>query len=276
MANKPTAALVMSMAEISKLTVADAANLFAVKTTTVSRAFMDCAKLIVHIQSKLLPSQTVFGLLEKKGVRKSTIRNAQQAARVWNDLVERELVTEKQFEKLSYMDFVAINSAVKEKGVHSVGPLVAAGDLDEIEFIAEHKMTTAEKKAADAKKAPKPEPAAAPKRETAPVPGEKVTTLTEPPKKDVTTLAAQQVAPEPVVEAPKAPERAPEITNIVEMKAAKLSFNDARLALDTLTSVASDESLTDEEFLILSSEIVALANLVVDKEVSIRAKSKAA
>lgn len=78
------------------------------------------------------------------------------------------------------------------------------------------------------------------------------------------------------MEAPKAPERAPEITNIVEMKPAKLSFNDARLALDTLTSVASDEGLTDEEFLILSSEIVALANLVVDKEVSIRAKSKAA
>lgn len=273
MANKPTAALVMSMAEISKLTVADAASLFAVKTTTVSRAFMDCAKLIVHIQSKLLPSQTVFGLLEKKGVRKSTIRNAQQAARVWNDLVERELVTEKQFEKLSYMDFVAINSAVKEKGVHNVGPLVAAGDLDEVEFIAEHKMTTAEKKGADAKKASKVEPSKTPEKTKE---GEKVTTLTEPPKPNVTTLAAPQVAPEPVVEAPKPPEAPVEISNIVEMKPAKLSFNDARLALDTLTSVASDESLTDEEFLILSIEIVALANLVVDKEVSIRAKSKVA
>jgi hypothetical protein len=259
---------VMAMSEISKLNQADAVNLFVDKTTAVTRAFMDSAKLIVHIRSTMTKAQTVHGLLGKKGIRTSTINNAMQAVRVWDALVVRELITEKQFDKLSYSSFVEVNSAIKVKGVEAVGILVAAANLAELEHIAEHKETSAETKAKhDAKpaaaepakapeKKPEPKPAPAKKSEPEKTPeGEPVTTLTEPEKKDVTTLEA-------------------DVTNIVEMPRKDVTLADGEALIDSLQNVFAE--LSEADFIVLSGKLVELTDLVVEKEAALRSKKKAA
>jgi hypothetical protein len=272
------AVTVMSMETISKLNQADAVNLFVDKTTTVTRAFMDSAKLIVHIRSTMTKSQTVHGLLGKKGVRTSTINNAMQAVRVWDDLVVRKLVTEEQFDKLSYAMFVDINAAIKCKGAVNVGPLVATGKLDEVEHIAEHKETSAETKARLAEKpkaaeTPKKEPEKKPEpKKDEPKPdvtkeGEPIRHLTEPERKDVTTLEMKPVAT-------PAPAKEPEVTNIVEMPKKEVTLADGRGLLDSLQNVFAE--LPEADFVLLAKDFMVLADIIVEKEFAIRSKAKAA
>jgi hypothetical protein len=276
-ANAVPAASVMSMEAISKLNQADAVNLFADRTVSVSNMFKESAKLIVHIRGTMTKSQTIHGLLGKKGIRTSTINNAMQAVRVWDDLVVRKLVTEQQFDKLSYATFVEINAAIKVKGAVNVGPLVAAGNLDEIEHIAEHKETSdetskrlAEKpKAAEPTKEPEKKPD--PKKEE-PAPdvtkkGEKITHLTEPERKDVTTLETKPVAT-------PAPAKEPEVSNIVEMPRKEVTLADGRGLIDSLQNIFAE--LAEADFVLLAKDFMVLADIVVEKEFAIRSKAKAA
>lgn len=279
MANKAKQSLapVMSMAEISKLNQADAVTLFVDKTTTVSRAYMDSAKLIIHLKSTLAKNQTIHGVLGKKGVRTSTINNAMQAVRVWESLVEKKHISEGQFDKLSYAQFVDVNAAVKAKGIEVVAPLVCAGDIDEIEFIAEHKITSEEKKAQTAAQSPAPsatdkkpekKPAPAKKGEPDKAPettpdGEKVTHLTEPPKEGVTTL---EVAP------PK-PEEKPIITNIIQMPKKAVTLAEGEAMIDSLQNVFAE--LSEDDFVKLSGKLVELADTVVEQTATIRSRKAA-
>jgi hypothetical protein len=267
MATKTAALVVMSMAAISKLTQAETVNLFAEKTATVSRAFMDCAKLVVHLRTTLSKSQTVYGVLGKKGVHTSTINNALVAVKVWDALVVPKLLTEGQFETISHHAFQSILKAVKvTDDARSIAALVIVQDRDEIEFIADNGITSASKKAADdkaardAKPASAKEPAKEPaKRETAPpvqkTPDDKeVTTLTEPPKEEVTTL---HVAP--VQEAPKVVEEAPK--NVVQMPSQNdggYGFKDAIRMIDEIESIAL--TLNPDELLGLCAKLVALTD----------------
>lgn len=256
---------VMSMAEISKLSQADAVSLFVEKTTTVTRAYMDSAKLIIHLRTTFSKTQTVHGVLGKKGVPTSTINNAMQAVRVWDELVATKLITESQFDKISYPRFVLINAAVKAKTAKLVGPLVASGEFDEVEFIAEHKITSAEHKARTAaappaKKEPEKKPQEKPAEATPE--GEKVTHLTTPEPEKVTTLEVVPSAP-----------AEPKITNIVQMPRKKATLAEGEALIDSLQNVFAD--LPPEEFLKLSGQLYTFAETVLEQESTIRAQKAA-
>lgn len=274
MAKKAQSVLaVMSMAEISKLSQSDAVNLFVEKTTTVSRAYMDSAKLIIHLRTTFSKSQTVHGTLGKKGVATSTINNAMQAVRVWDELVTAKLVTEEQFDTISYPRFVLINAAIKAKKVEVVGPLVASGNFDEVEFIAENKITTAEHKVkpavpvpatvttpvVTATKPPEKKPEAAPEKKPEAVPektpeGEKITHLTQPEPEKVTTLKTEQ----------------PKVSNIIQMPRKAATLADGEALLDSLQNIFAD--LPPADFITLSHKLVVLADTVVEQESAIRSK----
>ncbi len=108
----PSAERVTPFAEIQKLTLAQTVERFTASIRTSSSMFMLAAKLILHIAVIVKAPQNVGGLLRKTGIRKTTIDNARQAARVFEELVVRKHITEAQFDRLTLAECVVINQAM--------------------------------------------------------------------------------------------------------------------------------------------------------------------
>jgi hypothetical protein len=113
----PLAVSVTPFADIQKLTQGETAVRIVVEGNTANRAFINVAKLGLHLESTLKPGQTLGGVIIKlakvpAGDRrrvKSTIDNARQAMRVWKELVPDGHINEGEFDRFTYYDCVAIN-----------------------------------------------------------------------------------------------------------------------------------------------------------------------
>lgn len=112
---------VTPFAEIQKMTQGQALEAFVAQSRLANRMFVITAKLMLHLALTVLKHQTVGGLLAKSGIRKTTIDNARQAARVFEELVLPPQIafTEEQFDALTFAECLAINrsmsGAAKEK-----------------------------------------------------------------------------------------------------------------------------------------------------------------
>src|SRR4051812_28945214 len=107
LAHKPPTDSVTPFAVIQKLTPEQTVEQFIAATRSANRAFVLTAKLILHLALTLKPGQTIGGLLKKSGIRKTTIDNARQAARVFEELVLPKEIdfTEAQYDELTYAEF---------------------------------------------------------------------------------------------------------------------------------------------------------------------------
>ncbi len=113
----PLAVSVTPFADIQKLTQSETAVRIVVEGNAANRAFINVAKLGLHLESMLKPGQTLGGVIIKlakvpAGDRrriKSTIDNARQAMRVWKELVPDGHINEGEFDRFTYYDCVAIN-----------------------------------------------------------------------------------------------------------------------------------------------------------------------
>ena len=77
----PVEVAVLSIAEISGLTPAATADIFAASTNNRRKAFINQGKLVFHLdQCKLPKGQSVYGLLQKRGVAEGSIHQARMTA----------------------------------------------------------------------------------------------------------------------------------------------------------------------------------------------------
>lgn len=170
----PSAERVTPFAEIQKLTQAQTVEQFVAQIRHAARAFALAAKLILHLAVTVKPPHTVGGLLRKSGIRKTTIDNARQAARVFEELVLQKHISEAQFDQLSFAECVTINRAMsggakeKQSGKKVVALMRSHPQTwdEELDCLARHGWSVAaqakiekvaakeaEKKAAEATKA---------------------------------------------------------------------------------------------------------------------------
>jgi hypothetical protein len=103
---------VTPFAEIQKMTQTQTVEQFVAQMRHAARAFALAAKLILHLAATVKPPQTIGGLLRKSGIRKTTIDNARQAARVFEELVLPKHISETQFDQLSFAECVTVNRAM--------------------------------------------------------------------------------------------------------------------------------------------------------------------
>ena len=102
---------VLAMADAEALPQKERISLFKSKTDSHQRLFIELAKLFRAIERGLRANQQIFPLLMKAGVKKGSISNASQAARVF-DLVEQGHLTEAEFDSFTWADCVAIVRAI--------------------------------------------------------------------------------------------------------------------------------------------------------------------
>lgn len=127
MTQMPSDGRVTPFAVIQKMTPKQAVEQFVANTIASVRMFALCAKLMLHLAVTVKAPQTVGGLLRGKGIRKSTIDNARQHARVFEELVLPKHITEAQFDQLSFAECVVINRAMSGKAKEKqTGKKVAA------------------------------------------------------------------------------------------------------------------------------------------------------
>jgi hypothetical protein len=110
----PSAVSVTPFAVIQKLTQGQALEQFVAESRAAARMFVLTAKLILHLALTVKKGQTVGGLLAKSGIRKTTIDNARQAARVFEELVLPPQVafTEAQYDRLTFAECLVINRSM--------------------------------------------------------------------------------------------------------------------------------------------------------------------
>lgn len=98
----PLAAL--SFAEASAMSRAEAITRFQVEASAGQRAFSAMGKLFRCIEASLTKKDKgIFPLLTKAGIPKGSVSNASYAAKVF-DLVDKGLLTEAEYDKLSHSD----------------------------------------------------------------------------------------------------------------------------------------------------------------------------
>jgi hypothetical protein len=167
----PLAVSVTPFADIQKLTQGETAVRIVVEGNTANRAFINVAKLGLHLESTLKPAQTLGGVIIKlakvpAGDRrrvKSTIDNARQAMRVWKELVPNGNITEEEFDRFTYYDCVAINrvmsgAAKQQLSAAAVALMIHASPdqwHEDLDSLATHGETVADRElrlAEDARK----------------------------------------------------------------------------------------------------------------------------
>lgn len=129
-----TASVTPSVAELQKLTPAQAAANFVLQTTAAVRAFIVAAKLLIVLEPTLKPGQTLGGIILKltnvpKELQrrvKSTIDNGRYAMRVWKELVMDGHIAEPVFDTFTFGDIVSINRVMSGASRQNLtGPDVA-------------------------------------------------------------------------------------------------------------------------------------------------------
>ena len=94
----------LSYAEAASMTRAEAVTRFQVEASAGQRAFSAMGKLFRVIEASLTKKDKgIFPLLQKSGIPKGSVSNASYAAKVF-DLVDKKLLTEAEYDRLSHAD----------------------------------------------------------------------------------------------------------------------------------------------------------------------------
>lgn len=110
-----TASIITSLAALSVLKVTELCTRFAERATVTRSAFAEMGKLHRCITGNLKKGQTIYGELRKLGVKDSTISNASYAARTIENLVEKNHITEAEYDAMTFADHLAISRVMGDK-----------------------------------------------------------------------------------------------------------------------------------------------------------------
>jgi hypothetical protein len=160
------AVLVTPIAVFQALKPAARCETFAEKDRVNRVSFSELGKLHVLISEDIAADnaahpkrkpRTIYDELRKLGVRDSSISNASYAARAWNTLVSAELITELQFDALTFQDCFKISRAMSHRSALQLDAAAVAelinkqpDDFDvELACLYEHGITAEEKRAKD-------------------------------------------------------------------------------------------------------------------------------
>jgi hypothetical protein len=163
---------ILSLSEIAGWTTEHAADEFAARAKTANRLFIEQGKLVYHIRSqKLKRGQTVYGLLQSRGVSQGSVDIACKVAEVIEAVVTPGHLEESRFD--SVMTFRIANRSralLQGKGAIQLTPeafaaLLTSGDAasigDDMECLVEHGVTVKDREIAIAAKAAEEEAAKA-------------------------------------------------------------------------------------------------------------------
>ena len=156
----------LSLADVSALTIAATCDLFANRVKTASKAFLDQGKLVHHLRnSKLKPGQTVYGLLQAKGVSEGSIQSAVTVADMIDAVVISGHLAEDRFDECITFRTARMSRQLfqgkAKSGLKLEGAAIAALMLSgttaavgaELDCLCEHGVTIAERETAQAEQA---------------------------------------------------------------------------------------------------------------------------
>ena len=155
----PVEVAVLSIAEISGLTPAATADIFAASTNNRRKAFINQGKLVFHLdQCKLPKGQSVYGLLQKRGVAEGSIHQARMTADLIGALVVPGHMTEARFDEVATFRIVRQarrlwqGKAKVKLTPEAICAILETGDSSqigaELDCLADHGQTIAEREAA--------------------------------------------------------------------------------------------------------------------------------
>jgi len=154
----PAAATIAALtyAEVTALSQSARVERFAVEAMASQRAFSAMGKLFRAIESALSKKDKgIYPLLIGAGIKKGTVSNASYAAKVF-DLVDRDLLTEAEFDSLSFNDcfqIVRVQGPMSKRKLTAdeVVAAVRSGThfAEDLSSLFEHGVTAKEKEAAD-------------------------------------------------------------------------------------------------------------------------------
>ncbi len=107
------------MSDFTKLETAALVGLFVTAVGLAKQTFLESGKLLFALEAKM-PRADAEALLDKKGITKHTIKNARQAADVWERAVAAGHADEAWFDQLTFMDCVLLNRAITKLTVTAV------------------------------------------------------------------------------------------------------------------------------------------------------------
>jgi chemotaxis protein histidine kinase CheA len=145
----------LKLADVEALSQSERIALFEAKDKAAGRIFIDLGKLFVGIEGSLAKGEQIFPLLMKSGVRKGSVSNASQTARVFKELVTTRTITEAAFDAFRWGDICALNrvmsgaskrklTAAEAVKVIAANPKRFDEDLESI-FLTGHDMAGADK-----------------------------------------------------------------------------------------------------------------------------------
>lgn len=157
---------ILSLADVSGLTVNATCELYANRGKVASKVFIEQGKLVHHLRnSKLKPGQTIYGLLRDKQVSEGSVQSAVVVADLIDALVIAGHLTEARFDecitfRTSRMGRQLFQGKAKS-GLRLDGPALAALMLSgttaavgaELDCLCEHGVTIAEREATLAEQA---------------------------------------------------------------------------------------------------------------------------
>lgn len=152
MAKKNDTAPVLSLAEVAELSLAKTTDAYADRVNSRRRAFVEQGKLIHHLDNMNLPKgQSIYGLLQKKGVPEGSVQQGRMTADMIAALVVPGLVTEARFDVIvTYRIIKHARALLKGKGAiklpaENIAAIMATGDAPqitaELACLSEHGMT---------------------------------------------------------------------------------------------------------------------------------------
>jgi hypothetical protein len=151
----------ISLDEISALSVNDAADGFAKEYTVKTRAFVAMGKYAFHLMNrvKLPKGQTLYGIMQKRGVPQGSVNNALLVEKFISAFVITGLVTEARADEI--ITFRVVNQCARIMGGKSavtmtpeeLAPLLNEGNKaaigDELDSLQEHGLTIAGREEAE-------------------------------------------------------------------------------------------------------------------------------
>jgi hypothetical protein len=152
----------MQLAEVEKLTTAKAADAVGDRHHSSRRMFVEKGKLVFHLRENctLRKPQTIYGILQARGVPESSVNNAVMVANFIGNFVKPELVSEARMDEIiTHRISRQVHRITTGKTPCKLEPEALAGILnagekaaigEELDCLAEHGMTIADKEKADA------------------------------------------------------------------------------------------------------------------------------
>jgi hypothetical protein len=228
---QPTAP-VLTLDEIKDLSATQAADQVGQKYAARVRIFVEMGKLVYHLEhrAKLARNQSIYGILQARGVPEGSVHNARMAATFIKTFVEPGLLTEARADEIithricNRMNQIVTGKTTCALSAAELAALMKDADKaaigDELDCLAEHGMTIAAKaekdKAEAAETARLAELAAKAKELEDQQADEKAKTAAAAPAPAATPAAATAetpAAPAVAVETPAPPAASPDSSN---------------------------------------------------------------